>query len=265
MVMVPKKIHYCWFGKGPKDKLFEKCYKSWRKYFPDWEIIEWNEDNFDVNFCDYTKRAYELGKYAFVSDVARLKVIYDEGGIYFDTDVEVIKSFDEKFLKEGYFGEEEPGLVNTGLGFATAKHNKAVKIILDSYKNLDTIKPTVQRVLKKHDLVGLEKKLNSKNTDDIYDLPCPILNSSALIARGYSIEEGSHIEKIPVYGLEYFCGYDYRNHHYMITDKTYSVHHFSASWQSKKQRRNSAIKHRVSKIIGRNNYARLRQLKHRIK
>lgn len=263
--MIPKKIHYCWFGRGPKDKLFEKCYESWKKFFPDWEIIEWNEDNFDVNYCEYTKRAYELGKYAFVSDVARLKAVYDEGGIYFDTDVEVIKEFDKRLLEEGYFGEEELGLINTGLGFGAKKHNKAVKIMLDSYENLEALKPVIRSILQKRDLYELEKTLNSGNKDKIYDLPCPILNSSALIDRGYEIKNGAHIEGTPVYGSEYFCGYDYKNHHSVVTDKTFSVHHFSASWQSKKQRRASAIKHQVSRMVGRNNYIRIRRLKHKIK
>ena len=263
--MIPKKIHFCWFGNGPKDKLFEKCYKSWQKYFPDWEIIEWNEDNFDVNFCEYTKRAYELGKYAFVSDVARLKIIYDEGGIYFDTDVEVIKPFSTEILKNGYFAEENEGIINTGLGFATKKGNKAVKIMLDSYKKLNTLESTIKPILQRLELNELKDVLNSENQNDIYALPCPILNSAALIAKGYDIKDNTYIECIPVYNPEYFCGYDYKNHHSMATDKTLSIHHYAASWLSDEQRLASSVKRYVSKIIGRNNYMRFRQLKHKIK
>ena len=263
--MIPKKIHYCWFGRGPKDKLFEKCYKSWQKYFPDWEIIEWNEDNFDVNFCEYTKRAYELGKYAFVSDVARLKAVYDEGGIYFDTDVEVIKPFDNKILENGYFAEEEEGIINTGLGFGTERKNKAVKVMLDSYKKLSELGPAVEPILRKLGLNEIKNVIYSKNQDDLYVLPCPILNSAALVAKGYEIKDCTCIEGIPVYKPDYFCGYDYRNLHVTVTNKTFSIHHYSASWQSKKQRQIAAIKRQISKVIGRKNYARVRELKHKIK
>ena len=263
--MIPKKIHYCWFGRGPKDKLFEKCYKSWQKYFPDWEIIEWNEDNFDVDFCEYTKRAYELGKYAFVSDVARLKAVYDEGGIYFDTDVEVIKLFSKDILKKGYFAEEEDGLINTGLGFAAKEGDKAVKMLLNSYKNLKSLETTLVPLMKKRNLDDLIEKFHSADKDDIYAIPCPLLNSAALMAKGYDIKDGACLENVPVYGPEYFCGYDLKNHHYMITDKTFSVHHYAASWQTKKYKRITSVKHCVSNIIGAKNYARIRQLKHRLK
>ena len=91
--MIPKKIHYCWFGRAAKPRLAEKCIKSWKKYCPDYEIIEWNEDNFDVNLNPYTKMCYTQKKYAFLSDYIRLLIVYRHGGIYLDTDVEIIKSF----------------------------------------------------------------------------------------------------------------------------------------------------------------------------
>ena len=92
--MIPKKIHYCWFGGNEKSKLAKKCINSWKKYCPDYEIIEWNESNFDVTKNDYLKFCYENKKWAFLSDLARLMIIYSEGGIYFDTDVEMIKNID---------------------------------------------------------------------------------------------------------------------------------------------------------------------------
>ena len=122
--MIPKKIHYCWFGKGPKSKLFEKCLASWKKYFPDFEIIEWNEENFDVSSNKYVKEAYENKKWAFVSDYARLKIIYEEGGIYFDTDVEVLKRIPDEILETGYFAKESDNYIATGLGFAANKKSQ---------------------------------------------------------------------------------------------------------------------------------------------
>ena len=133
--MIPKKIHYCWFGGNPLNDLGKKCLASWKKYFPDYEMIEWNESNFDINCCQYVKEAYEAKKWAFVSDYARFKILYEQGGVYFDTDVEVIKSFDD-ILKEGNFMgcENETSAVNPGLGLAVAPGLGVIKEILEDYE-----------------------------------------------------------------------------------------------------------------------------------
>ena len=107
--MIPKIIHYCWFGRNPRPASAKKCIASWRKYLPDYEIKEWNEDNFDVNIIPYTQQAYEMKKYAFVSDYARFWILYHYGGLYFDTDVEVIKSFDDIVDKGAFMGLEIDG------------------------------------------------------------------------------------------------------------------------------------------------------------
>lgn len=104
--MIPKKIHYCWFGRGEKPKLAKKCIDSWKKYCPDYEIIEWNEDNFDINLNSYTKWCYDNRKYAFLSDYVRLWVVNQNGGIYFDTDVEVIRNIDFLLDDQAFFGFE---------------------------------------------------------------------------------------------------------------------------------------------------------------
>lgn len=245
--MIPKKIHYCWFGRGKKDKLFYKCLESWKKFFPDYEIIEWNEDNFDVNYNTYTKEAYENKKYAFVSDVARLKILYDQGGIYFDTDVEVIKKFPEEVLERGYFAEEirhdDLVNINTGLGFSVPAKNKAIKIMLDDYD-----------------------KVHFVNRDGNFDLtPCLVRNSRALIDAGYSIEPGQEVAGIPIYDNRYFCGYDFMNHQYDISDETLSIHHYAASWQSTGLKRISKFKEKVSNIVGIENYNKIRDFKNNFK
>ena len=113
--MIPKVIHYCWFGGKPLPKLAKKCLASWKKFCPDYEIIRWDESNFDVNGCDYSREAYEAKKWAFVSDYARLKVIVDNGGIYMDTDVEVVKPLDEFLSHEAFSGFENPRSITTGI------------------------------------------------------------------------------------------------------------------------------------------------------
>lgn len=240
--MIPKKIHYCWFGRGEKSKLYKECIESWKKYYPDFEIIEWNEDNFDINCNHYVKEAYDNKKYAFVSDFARLKILYEHGGIYFDTDVEVLKRIPDKILKTGYFAKEQSSEIQTGLGFAVHPKNKVVKYMMDDYKKIHFIK---------------------KGVMDIE--PCPKRNTRSLLKRGYIIDENnSFLEDVPIFEREYFCGYDIFNNHYIISDKTYTVHHYSGSWLSKNEQVKAKIRKKISKIIGKSNYEKLRLIKKKI-
>ena len=134
---IPKVIHYCWFGRGEKSELIQKCIASWKKYCPDWEIIEWNEDNFDVDFCPYAAKAYREKRYGFLSDVARLEIIYRYGGVYLDTDVELIHSLDELCGYTAWFGYGTDTQVNTGSGFGGEKGNLFIKKMLENYTGLD--------------------------------------------------------------------------------------------------------------------------------
>ena len=134
--MIPKKIHYIWFGKDEKNERVKHCIESWKKYLPDYEIIEWNEDNFDINYNDFTRKAYENKKWAFVSDVARLWVLYNEGGIYMDTDVEVYKPLDEFLDNEGFTGFEDIHYPVTAT-MGAVKNNPVIKLMLDYYDCID--------------------------------------------------------------------------------------------------------------------------------
>lgn len=140
--MIPKKIHYCWFGRGEKPKLAQKCIASWKKYCPDYEIIEWNENNFDVNMNGYTKWCYENKKYAFLSDYVRLLAVYKNGGLYFDTDVELIRNTDFLLNDQAFFGFETDGTevsnpknadINSGLAYGSVASGLALKRMLDEY------------------------------------------------------------------------------------------------------------------------------------
>ena len=132
--MIPKKIHYCWFGGADKPKSVKKCISSWKKFCPDYEIIEWNESNYDVNSTEYTKMCADEKKYAFLSDFARLEIIEKNGGIYFDTDVELIKNIDSLLDNEAFFGLENPDYVATGLGFGSVAHGQAVTAMVKEYE-----------------------------------------------------------------------------------------------------------------------------------
>ena len=143
--MIPKKIHYCWFGRNPLPESAKKCIASWRKFLPDYEIIEWNEDNFDVNSIPYTAQAYSVGKYAFVSDYARFKILYEHGGLYFDTDVEVIRPMDDIIDAGPFMGFEidaaDPSVgVNPGLGLGALPRMDFFKTILSKYGSFSFLK-----------------------------------------------------------------------------------------------------------------------------
>ena len=139
---IPKKIQYCGFGGNPLPEFAKKCIESWRKFLPDYEIIEWNEQNYDVHKIPYISQAYNAKKFAFVSDYARFDILYEHGGLYFDTDVEVIKPFDELVEKGAFAGVEFPGKLNAGLGLASSAASPIYKEILDSYKISNFISPS---------------------------------------------------------------------------------------------------------------------------
>ncbi len=135
--MIPKVIHYCWFGKNPKTDLMLHCIESWKKYCPDWTIIEWNEDNFDVAFCEYSLKAYRQKRYGFLSDAARLKIIYENGGVYLDTDVELRNPLDDLCTYDAFFGYGTTCEINTGSGFGAIKGCSFIKKLLDQYLSFD--------------------------------------------------------------------------------------------------------------------------------
>ncbi len=206
---IPKTINYCWFGKKEKNELIKKCINSWKKFLPDYEIIEWNEENFDVNQNFFVKEAYENQKYAFVSDFARLKVIYENGGIYFDVDIELIKDLKPIIDNGPYVGCENEGLVNTGVGFAAEPKNLIIKKMLDKYENIHFI-----------------------NDGEMDLTTCTQRNTEAILECGWNSKNviSKVQDKITVYPTEYFCPYDYITGKQEIRDNTYSIHHCNASW-----------------------------------
>lgn len=229
---IPKVIHYCWFGKGNMPPLAEKCLKSWKKYCPEYEIICHNEDNFDITANRYAREAYEAKKWAFVSDYARLKVLYDEGGIYLDTDVELIKPLDELIKENGYMGFDDHELVSTGLGFACEKGNELVGAFLKDYDNIPFLLP-----------------------DGAYDLtPCPKRNTKVLERLGMDLKNKNQIFMgIRMLPEDYLCPVKYYTGKKVITKNTFSIHHFCASWTSPTAKRTLFIK----RIIGVRMYEKL--------
>ena len=184
--MIPKIIHYCWFGGKPLPENMKKCIASWKKYLPDYEIKEWNESNFDLNCCEYVQEAYKIKKWAFVSDYARFWILYRYGGLYFDTDVEMIKSLNILIEKGSFMGCENITTpisdgdvsslaINPGLGMAASPGLRLYKEILDYYGGLhfslnkdgtyDTVVDYVTSILRKH---GFKGNGTIEEIDDIY-------------------------------------------------------------------------------------------------
>lgn len=211
--MIPKIIHYCWFGRNPIPKSALKCIASWKKYFPDYEIKEWNEDNFDVNIIQYTKDAYSAKKYAFVSDYARFWVLYHYGGVYFDTDVEVIKSMDDILINGGFMGCEidnaETYAVAPGLGIA-----------VESYH------PLYKELLKKYD--GLTFYIENGEMN-----PFAIVRITTSVLLEHGLQKKSciqNIQGITIYPADYFNPLEDSTGRLKITTNTRSIHWYSKTW-----------------------------------
>ena len=223
--MIPKTIHYCWFGGNPKPKLAQKCIQSWIQCCPDYEIKEWNESNFDVYQNAYTKYCYENGKYAFLSDYARLKIVYDHGGFYFDTDVEIIRCIDDLCIHEAFFGFENDEYVNTGIGFGADKNSLVIKAMLEEY--------------------------DQSMGENITVIKCPELNTRALVKCGL-IRDGSLqiINGAVIYPEDYFNPYDDPTGKLNTTENTYSVHWYAKSWMPKTTVLRSTLTKPLHRIFG---------------
>lgn len=209
--MIPKKIHYCWFGGNPLPKEALRCIESWKKYCPDYEIIEWNESNYNIEKNEYVKYTYQNKKYAFLTDYVRLDIIYNEGGIYLDTDVELLKNLDDLLENEGYIGMEQVGTINTGQGFGAIKHHPFVKTNKEFYENC---------------------KFIDENGNFIRNICVPI-TTSILNKKGLKHENIiQNVFKMKIYPVEYFCPKVMGTNKIKITSNTYSIHHFESSWKS---------------------------------
>lgn len=220
--MIPKVIHYCWFGgkKKPQDVL--DCIASWKKYLPDYRIIEWNESNYDITKNQYMHDAYKEKKWAFVSDYCRIDVVYQEGGIYLDTDVEVVRSFNDLLTEKFFCGFEsrDPIMdikkiryeesVAFGLGFGSIKGHKILKDLLDLYA-----------------------KMNFYNPDSSLNLmACPHYQTEVL--KNYGLVANRKTQRFEggiAYSPEYFCPQSNLTDEMLcLTENTYSIHHFTGTW-----------------------------------
>ena len=215
--MIPKRIHYCWFGHNPKPKLAEKCINSWKKKCPDYEIIEWNEDNFDIqNAPLYVRQAYDAKKWAFVTDYVRLWAMVEYGGIYMDTDVQVIKPLTPFLNQCAFSGFEDMIHIPTGI-IAGEKGFPLFKELLDYYDKVSFILP-----------------------DGSYNLQTNVTTITNHCVKKGLVQDNlmQTIEGFTLYPKDFFCPISYSTGKLEKTVNTVTIHWFAASWQTTDQRKN---------------------------
>lgn len=218
--MIPKIIHYCWFGKSDKPQSVLDCIATWRKEMPDYEIKEWNEYNFDCRLCDFSMEAYLLKKYAFVSDVARLYALYTEGGIYMDTDVRVVHSFDKYLGYKSFIGRESPCILSTAVIGAEAG-TQWVKDFLQSY----TVKG-------KHFILN--------------DGSLAITPNSMLLSSFITWTWDCRKNELTIFNEDYFCCTSYASKKQIITENSVAIHCFKGSWCAVKK---TSLKDRLTNLL----------------
>lgn len=232
--MIPKIIHYCWFGGNALPADVKKSIASWKRYCPDYEIREWNESNFDINSHPFVAAAYRAKKWAFVSDYARLKIIYENGGVYFDTDVELLKNIDELLQHDSFIGVQQVGKhITTGLGFGAVAESDMIGEMLREYDSV------------------------SFSEDNLMGIACPLLNMKPFIRRGYVYsEEIQKIENTMVFPPKYFDPISPGDADDFLCDETISIHHYNASWLSGKRR----LIRKIIRFIGQDRVNRIKAI-----
>lgn len=210
--MIPKVIHYCWFGESELPKTAKECIESWRKMCPNYEIKKWDESNYDVNKNDYTRLAYKNKKWAFLTDYARLDILSKEGGTYLDTDVKLIKSITPLIENGAFMSFEQQGRVNTGIGFACEPKNPIVMENKEYYE-------------KKHFI-----KRNGEFNPEI----CVKITTKILIKHGLKYKNNSlqRLDGITVYPSTYFSPKKMGTNKIVLSKNTYGIHLFASSWYS---------------------------------
>lgn len=237
--MIPKIIHYCWFGGNPLPEKDQKCIESWKKFCPDYQIIEWNENNYDLNKNVYMADAYKEKKWGFVPDYARFDIIYNEGGFYLDTDVELVKPLDELISNQAYMGFEGKVWINGGIGFGAEAKNHIIKDLRDMYNNMSFY----------------------KEDGTINLTPSPYYITDFLVSKGLKRDDSIQmIGNMKIYPSEYFAAKDYDTGVVHRTENTISIHQYNASWMTPRKKLGLKIK----RIIGTKNFERLINMKQKI-
>ena len=231
--MIPKIIHYCWFGRNPIPEKDKRCIESWGNFCPDFEVVRWDENNYDVNKILYTEQAYQKKRWAFVTDYARLDVIFQYGGIYLDTDVELLRSLEPLLKHHAFAGLEFADGVQysiaTGLGFGAEPHSPIIRDMRDIYRNMQF--------------------LNQDGTENTLTTPAWV--TAMLKKRGFVQENRmQEVDGLTVYPTEYFSPKEYQTGRVHITPNTYSIHHYYGSWKTENELQELELRKKYTKLFG---------------
>jgi len=209
--MIPKKLHYCWFGYNHKNPLNERCFRSWKRYCEGWEIIEWNEENYDITSAPlYVRQAYEAKKWSKVTNYVRLQVVHENGGVYLDTDVQLLKPLDPLLQYDAYFGFQSSLYINTGLGFGAVAGTPVLKELMSNYESIPFIK--------------------ADGTRDM--TTCPIIDTPVFQKHGMIEEDSFQIieNNIALLPTEILNPFNYLTFELKLTKKSVSIHWCQGSW-----------------------------------
>lgn len=225
--MIPRIIHYCWFGAGKQSDLIKSCIKSWHKYMPDYKFVLWNEETFDISQYPFVKEAYEARKFAFVADVVRLYALVTQGGVYLDTDIEVLRPLDDLLNLKAFMGFEQAGVIQTGVIGSEPSH-PIMKEMLNYY---------------------LDKKHFSLQVDG--SIANSTLFAQYFASRGIILlNETRHYDEISLFASDYFCPINQATQEIVVSPNTYTIHYLVGSWLPTADRVSRRIKSIVGKTLG---------------
>lgn len=228
-MLIPKKIHYCWFGKNEIPLQNIKWMESWKKYCPDYEIIRWDESNYDITKNQYMFESYKAGRWGFVPDYARLDIVYNCGGIYLDTDVEIIRNLDDLLYQKAFSGVDGTKNISLGLGFGAEPQHKMVKELKNLYNDM--------------------RFINKDGTQNL--TACPTLQKGLFNKMGY-LNNGEYqvINNMAIYPEKVLSGKCNYTGRILPNQYTFAIHHYDGSWVTEERKRKQQRNQEVMKLLG---------------